>query len=79
MLNNEDRDDIVLRNKIFGLKILTIFLPNSFKICFGCTKELGGKLDLWRDIPDSPRITRTFSGCYFFFFSINAAKSESLG
>ena len=40
MLNNEDRDDIVLRNKIFGLKILTIFLPNSFKICFGCTKEL---------------------------------------
>ena len=38
-------------------------------------KRLGGEMDLWRDIPDSPRITRTFSGCYFFF-SINAAKSE---
>ena len=36
MFNNVDKDDI---HRFFGLKIVNIFLPISFNICFGCSKE----------------------------------------
>ena len=37
MLNNVDKDDIHRLDK--QLKIVNIFLPISFNICFGCSKE----------------------------------------